>query len=425
MKLSLATALAVLCSLAVSAPADASRYVRYGVQDDAWLAAGPGDFWSRLAELDRLGVDVYRFTLRWDRVARKRPENARDPNDAAYDWSFPDAVVHGLRAHGIAPVVTIWGTPRWANGGRSANWAPTSKWSLASFAYAAARRYRAEVNEWLVWNEPNQQRWLRPTSPRTYTALLNVAYPAIKSGDSRARVGAGVTAPRGNVGGVSPVDWIRGMKRARARLDAYAHNPYPTRPRTETPWSGGCAWCETITMADLNRLIREVQRAWPGKRIWLTEYGYQTNPPDRWLGVSPALQATYLGAASLRAYQAPYVDMLIHFMVADDGKPGGWQSGLRTLTGTPKPAYAAFRLPLAQVSRRGLTTTVWGQVRPRAGRQAFRLQQWRSGAWRWVGGRRVTDGRGFFRASVRAGRGSRLRVWSYGDAAFGTTLVVR
>jgi hypothetical protein len=59
-----------------------------------------------------------------------------------------------------------------------------------------------------------------------------------------------------------------------------------------------------MTMADLDRLTREVRHNFPRKRIWLTEYGYQTNPPDRWLGVSAARQALYASAASLRAYGA-------------------------------------------------------------------------------------------------------------------------
>ena len=52
-------------------------------------------------------------------------------------------------------------------------------------------------------------------------------------------------------------------------------------------------------MATVDRLVREVGRAFGRKRLWLTEYGYQTNPPDRYLGVSAALQARYLADAAL------------------------------------------------------------------------------------------------------------------------------
>jgi hypothetical protein len=409
--------IALLLGLAyLPAPAEASPYVRYGIQDDAWLADGPGDLDERLAELRELGVEVYRFTLRWDQV---------QPARGTFDWTWPDAVIQGLRANGIAPVVTIWGTPGWANGGRAPNLAPHNKWPLAAFANAAAARYRTRARHWVIWNEPNQRRWLQPTTPRAYVSLLNVSYAAIKRANPRAVVAGGVTAPRGNVGGVNPVDWIRAMGRLGAKLDAYAHHPYPAHPRQETPWSGGCAWCKTITMADLDRLIQEVRHSFPRKRIWLTEYGYQTNPPEQWLGVSLARQATYAGAASLRAYQAPLVDMLIHFMIQDDGRSAGWQSGLRTLNGAAKPAYNAFKVPLAQVSRTGARTVVWGQVRPRSGRQPYRLQQWRDGGWRWVESKRLTGARGFFTRTIRAPKGSKLRVWSPQDGVFGPPFSVR
>ena len=159
--------------------------------------------------------------------------------------------------------------------------------------------------------------------------LLNPAYDALKRANRANLVGGGVTAPRGGSGSVSPVDWIRGMDVAHARLDAYAHHPYPVS-RGETPTAGGCRSCENITMANLERLLALVSRAFGPKRIWLTEYGYQTNPPDRMLGVSQATQARYLGEASLRAYRAPRVDLLIHFLVRDEAHVGRWQSGLFT-----------------------------------------------------------------------------------------------
>ena len=108
------------------------------------------------------------------------------------------------------------------------------------------------------------------------------------------------------------------MAAAHAKLDAYAHHPYPGRPQRETPWGPKCVNCKTITMADLERLEREVVRAFGHKPIWLTEYGYQTNPPDLFIGVSPEQQATYYASAALRVYRAPAVTMLIFFIVRDD-----------------------------------------------------------------------------------------------------------
>jgi hypothetical protein len=403
-------------ALVFAAPAAASPYLQSGVQDDAWLRYGPGTLDERVSTLKGLGVEVVRYTLDWREL---------EPRRGDFDWRSSDEVLRALHAKGIAPVVTLWATPRWANGGRSANWAPTSKWTFAAFAREAAKRYPF-VRRWLVWNEPNKAPFLRPTSAKVYVQqLLNPAYNAIHKANRHATVGGGVTGPIAGRGGVSPVYFIRSMKRWRAKLDAYAHNPYPARPKQETPFAGGCERCATITMATLEKLLREVDRAFGRKRIWLTEYAYQTNPPDRYLGVSPALQARYVSEGALRAFQAPRVDMLIHYIVHDDAEAGGWQSGLFTATGKAKPALAAFRLPLAQRSRHGLRTVVWGQIRPRSGKQTYRLQQFRKGRWHWVGGTKRTSARGTFATAVRAGKGSKLRVWSPRDKAFGAILTVR
>src|SRR5215216_1310598 len=390
----LAAIVVAALSLVYVARAGASPHVQYGVQDDAWLLGGPGTFDERLEQVGALGVDVVRVNVRWEEVAARKPTKPTNHLDPAYRWATPDALLLGLRRHRIGAVVTLVGTPRWANGGRAANWAPKSSDSFANFAYAASKRY-PWVRRWLIWNEPNKYWQLRPTSPATYTrVLLNPAYATLKRANRANLVGGGVTAPRGGSGSVSPVDWIRGMRASHARRDAYAHHPYPMS-RGETPTTGGCRSCENITMADLDRLLANVQREWGlRKRIWLTEYGYQTNPPDRTLGVSPALQARYVGEAALRAYRAPRGDMLIHFLVRDEEHVGRWQSGLFTFGNHAKLSAAAFPLPLAQVSRRGAVASLWGQVRVGNGPQTYRVRYRLGGRWRWLGGNRVTSARG-------------------------------
>ncbi len=415
----------VLCA-AGSAAKTATRDLQFGVADDAWLAHGPGTLESRLDQLTELGVDVVRYTIRWDRVAARRPADPRDPADRAYAWAETDAVLRGLRRHGIAPVVTLFGTPSWANGGRGANWAPTSAKTFADFAYAVGSRY-PWVKQWTVWNEPNRTTFLRPATASTYVqTLLNPAYAQLHAAVPGAVVAGGVTAPRaGAGGGIAPVAWIRAMAAAGARLDAYAHHPYPGRPQSETPWGPKCANCQTITMADLERLEREVRAAFGRKPIWLTEYGYQTNPPDIFLGVSPEQQATYYANAALRVYRSESVAMLIFFMVRDDRAPEGWQSGLFTTEGAVKPAYGAFRLPVIQTARHGGLVDLWGQVRPRSGKQPFRVKLEDDERTSWLGGTRWTDEHGFFSVTVAAQRGASLRIWSPRDGAYGYELLVR
>jgi hypothetical protein len=422
---------AFLCALAAASAVvfvtgtAASPGVQFGIHDDAWVLYGPGTLQQRLDQLQRFGVDVVRVSIHWNDVAPTKPARALASSDPAYRWDAYDAVLKGLSARGIAPVVTLLGTPGWANGGARPNVLPSNATSFADFAYAAAKRYPF-VRDWTVWNEPNQRLGLSTPSPKLYvTRLLNPAYAAIHRANPRALVAGGVTAPRGNTGGVGPLAWIRGMKAAGARLDAYAHHPYPSRPTAETPFKGACASCDTISMANLPRLLAEVRKDFGNKPVWLTEYAYQTNPPDHWLGVSPALQASYIGQSSLRAYEEPGVTMLIHFLVRDEPDVARFQSGLFTLAGVAKPAASAFPFPLAQVSRRGSRVTVWGQVRPRRGAQPYRLQVNVGGRWTWSGGTTTTNSLGFLSRTVVAKPGSLIRIWSPRDQAFSWPIVAR
>ena len=88
--------LAAACACALiglSAPAaDASPNVRFGIQDDAWLAHGGGTLDERLDRLEQLGVDVVRFNLHWDQI---------EPTRGEYAWEDSDAVLNGLRGRGI------------------------------------------------------------------------------------------------------------------------------------------------------------------------------------------------------------------------------------------------------------------------------------------------------------------------------------
>ena len=170
------------------------------------------------------------------------------------------------------------------------------------------------MRQWLAWNEPNNPAFLRPQyrkvggkvviqSAIDYAKICNAIVKGIrKTTIGASKVACGVTGPRGNNNpnsarpAVSPLPFLRAMKKAGAKgFDAYAHHPYYGAPR-ETPSTppppgmhGNAA--TAITLGNINVLIKEVTRLYGNKRIWITEYGYQTNPPDRIFGVSWAKQA--------------------------------------------------------------------------------------------------------------------------------------
>ena len=55
-----------------------------------------------------------------------------------------------------------------------------------------------------------------------------------------------------------------------------------------------------MTLGNINTLIALVNKLWGKKRIWITEYAWQT-PPDRIFGVSFARQARVRAASPSRS----------------------------------------------------------------------------------------------------------------------------
>lgn len=376
----LATALAAVAALVVPS-ASASRFLQRGIFDDAQIQYG--DPAKVFPVLQALRTQLIRVNLVWGGaggVAKRRPVNGANPADPAYDWSTYDRTVNYAAQYGIKVVFSIVGTPPWANGAAGVNVVPRSGLHLQRFAAAAATRYSGTypaqdgrllppVRYWLAWNEPNNPAFLRPQyrkvrgryvaqSPIDYAKICNAIYRGVSiTSLGAAKVACGVTGPRGNNEptsarpSLSPVAFLRGMKKAgAAKFDAYAHHPYYGRP-SETPFSppppGKRGVAPTaITLGNINVLIREVTRLYGNKRIWVTEYGYQTNPPDRAFGVSPALQARYLTQAYGIMKRHPRIDMMLWFLLRDERRTllrEGWQSGFLTAGGMRKPAFAAFQ----------------------------------------------------------------------------------
>jgi hypothetical protein len=366
-------ALATLAVALICVPsAGAARGMLVGLLDEAALYDEPSHVFPLM---EQARTQVLRLNLYWggrSGVAKRRPARPTDPDDPAYDWSLYDRTVNYAAQHRIRLVFSIYATPGWANRGRGSNVPPTKIADLRNFAYAAAKRYSGlhpgadgrtlpAVKFWLAWNEPNypiglkQQyrrvrgRWIVQSAidyAKICTAVYDGVHRTLIKGE---RVGCGVTGPRGNnqPGSsrptVSPVVFMRALKSAglsARKFDAYAHHPYYGN-RTETPTTRPAT--TAVTMANINVLVAELTRHWGRKRLWITEYGYQTNPPDRAFGVSYAKQAAYMKQAFAMARKNPRIDMMIWFLLRDEPRLGGWQSGLLTRNGQKKPSFNVFR----------------------------------------------------------------------------------
>jgi hypothetical protein len=397
-------AIVAAAALLAASPALATPGATYGIQDDAWLLYGPGTLPERVTTLQSLGVGLVRVTLRFDQIAPERPSRPRD-----YHWGAFGRALDALHTRGVTTLVTLYGSPRWANGGASPATLPTS--GFGEFAAAAAGRF-PWIRLWTAWNEPNSRTFAVPVSPADYVRnVLNPAFDALHAASPGNRVAGGVTSPRKTPTGMTPYDFMKGMSAAGARLDAYAQNPYPVEPG-ETPTHVSCLRCGYFTMATLPQIRQAVNRFFGTVPIWFTEYGYQTNPPDELIGVSYAQQARYIGEAALRVWRAPRVTILVQFLVRDEPELGGWQSGLFTVAGQAKPAYHAFALPLAQASRQGSRVVLWGQIRPGTGVRTYVLQRAVGSTWLPLGKTTKTQPGGTFTREVDLRPGAQVRIYA-------------
>jgi hypothetical protein len=359
----------VAVALASAAPAAASKGIAVGIFDDA-VTFDPAK--NAFPTLRALHVQVVRMTLTWggpDGVANNRPAHPADPTDPAYQWTRYDQAIEGASRLGMRVLLTIVGTPAWANGGKGPQQAPASFATLRQFAYAAARRYGGtfldsatgrilpRVSSWLAWNEPNNPVFLQPQFARVgsrwsmqaaaaYAHICNAVYEGVHASGGPEQVACGATAPRGNNSpssprpSIAPLTFLRAAKAmGLRRFDAWAHHPYYASPaETPTTRPGGNA----VGLGNIDALVSEVTRLYGKRPLWITEYGYQTNPPDAVFGVSWNKQAAYLRAAYELAATNPRIDLFTWFLLQDSPDLGAWQSGLVTVDGRKKPAFTTF-----------------------------------------------------------------------------------
>src|SRR4051794_21230115 len=364
--------------LYVAVPASAEPRMLVGFQDDPslrWRDDRANVF--DVAEAAHAGI--VRTTVYWSRIAESRPGNAANPFDPAYRFDDLDEFVRNAGLHGMEVMLTIWGTPAWANGGKGQNFAPTRSADLHNFARAVSARYSGRypgypfVRYYTVWNESNLGQFLspqydskgKPAAPRIYAALYRAAYAGIKGGNARALVGIGETSARGRdkvLGHAGTQETespgrfaeLLSQQRPALRFDAWSHHPYPTSP--SSPPTQRVRW-PNVTLMQLPK-FEESLDTWFRRTvpIWITEYGYETKPGEP-KGVTTSQQASYMRTAMNIAANDPRVTMFIWFIVRDD-PTSAWQSGLLNRDGSHKPAFGTFATLAAKYDARDPQITV-------------------------------------------------------------------
>ena len=385
-----------LAATAASAASKTSKssHLLVGINDEAFTLYGSNPA-AAFETLQSLRTQVLRVNLYWGgnkwAVANTAPVgDSTDPGDPSYNWSLYDRLARYAASNGIQLVFSIVGTPAWANHGAGRNHAPTNFNTLENFAHAAAIRYSGfyvpplaqqdptlagptdplpAVKMWTAWNEPNNPVFLQPQYQRVhgkwtvlsaynYARICNAIYTGIHSAMKSQtepltgeKVACGVTDPRGNDNAgssrasVDPLSFlIAAHKYGMKKFDVYAHNPYASAGSEAPNYVPKGKAKRRIQMGNIGVLLALVKKYYGAKHLWITEYGYQTNPPDHTImGTSWAKQAADLRLAYAIARKNPRIDMMLWYLVKDEPSIGGWQSGLETVGGVHKPAWTAFR----------------------------------------------------------------------------------
>jgi hypothetical protein len=287
-------------------------------------------------------------------------------------------------------------------------------------AVVAALAPLPAVDLFTIWNEPNhpgflQPQWRRqdgrfvPQSPHLYRAMVRAAYPAIKRAAPGSRVLIGGTASMGSStpgkSGVPPLLFLREFACVDKQLrplrhgacagftqipgDGWAHHPYSLRTLPDAMPKDTDKLPVAATgrlLSTLRKLVAAGRLAPDNATVYMTEYGYETSPPDPQAPFSPQQQGRLLAWAEYLATRDPGVVMWPQFQLRD--RPGGpagpqmrafgdWQTGLLNADGSAKPAYAEYRTPAFAACRRSGNRRwieVWGRVRGAAGSGSAEVQ---------------------------------------------------
>jgi hypothetical protein len=356
-----------------------------------------------------------------------------------------------------------------------------------SGSYPAGGRHLPRVGGWSIWNEPNFPSWLRPiwlanrprrardmvaAAPHHYRKLVDAGWHGLsRTTHVRDVVLIGETAPRGGKkptqlgNSMPPAEFVRELYCLRGdfrpysgsaarrrgcpvspgqrgafrrrhpglfRATGFAHHAYSLDRRSWRDPTWRHPLKDNVPIGNLGRLVGTLDRAqflWGSQRgqwdVWLTEYGYQTTPPDPIAGVAPERQGPLTAWGEYLAYRNPRVASIAQFLYVDDKpRPGfarrdrrrwqTWQSGLFTSKGRPKPFALDYLRPL-HIVQAGGAVRVFGAYRPAPKGAALpaRIEHSRGdGRWQTLRELTVRNPRGYLSELVRVpGPGFVRIVW--------------
>lgn len=356
MKKTTVAALALAALLLVPVAAEA-RSLPFGFVDDSmkWTNT-PG---MQAAKARGLGVSTFRMSLEWRRG--KTALTVGDKN--AFD-----------RVGQLKPrprvVLTVYGQALQA----PQTLAERRQYCL--FISTALRRW-PWIKDVVIWNEVNKSYFWRPqfsgtraVAPAAYGRVLATCWDVLKLRHQGLNLVTSLSPRKGGAADGAPLyflgelgKWYRVSKRTKPLFDTWGQNVYGPTSR-ELPGVrhiGG-----TIGMGDYGKLMNGLKTAFAGtpqprpsatrRKLWYIEAGYQTSVPlalrPFYTGLEnvpvlpvtgPLSQTSQLKSAIKLAYCQPAVGFLFNFLLVDETRREGWQSGLFYANGARKASWTPVR----------------------------------------------------------------------------------
>ncbi|MDQ6914819.1 MAG: glycoside hydrolase family 5 protein [Actinomycetota bacterium] len=409
--------------------------------DDAGLA------FQRARDAGARAIRIYTSWRFFAPGGSSRPSgfDPTNPADPRYNFTGLDNIVKRAVSYGLAPILSLQDAPDWAEGagsGLQGTVAPDPA-ALADFATAVARRYSGHfgglprVRWYGVWNEPNANFFLTPqfdsagnvVSVDRYRRMVNGVADAVKAVDGSNLVMAGtlfaVDKPGTAVGALRFTRLllcVSAQVRPRAtcpdatRFDSYGIDPYTSGYAFHRADDG-----KSAELGDLGALRSVVDGAFRLGHVrsrarpafWVTEFSWDTNPPDP--GGVPAQTLVRWTAEALFQSWRSGVSLFTWFQMEDDQLGGDtvFQGGLyfRCDGGfrcaQPKPGLAAYRFPFVAYRQPGGRLFFWGRTPAGVPRRVI-VEQARGATWRRLALLR-TDRYGVFWRTVRSSSSGLVR----------------
>lgn len=293
-------------------------------------------------------------------------------------WTRWDTIARLARDRNLRVIARLELPPAWSRPeGSYKSHPPVNVRDYADFAAAFASRYRDQIGYLQIWNEPNlAEEWgRRPVDPAAYVELLRAGYTGARQGNPKVRILTASLAQTlepddETAAGLDDLVYFNRMYLYGAApfFDIAAANGYGLWTGPDDHQVG--PWYTNLPRVTL---IREVMVRYrdTAKPIWISEFGWNTQPvdwtgrPSPWGRVDEATQASHLSGGYARAgrewpWLGPMAVWLMRQPRAEVGDPTPFFALVRE-DWTTRPAYVSLK---ASASTHVLGVGMWQESAP-------------------------------------------------------------